>query len=115
MTEIYPESDSLFAAPSRQSQQEVAQIQSSWNNLVVSALSVASEIDPYYKSIPAGTVIRAIDAVGWSPNQNCDIRPRLLDKSTGEARLLDSGAQISATKRKPGDKLDTSVKHVLKQ
>ena len=64
--------------------------------LVVAALSVAKEVDPFQADLPEGTVIRAIDAVGWSKgHRNCDIRPRLVDKVTGEARLLDSGSQIS--------------------
>ena len=55
-------------------------------------------------------VIPTIEAVKmWTEGRNFDLRPRLVDSATGEARLLDSGAQISATKRRPGDKLDTSV------
>ena len=100
MTENHPESDSLFSATnSRQSQVEVAPIKQKWDDLVVSALSVAAEVNPYCPDLPAGTVIRAIDAVGWSVgHRNCDIRPRLVDKKSGEARLLDSGSQITVTR-----------------
>ena len=55
-------------------------------------------------------VVPTIEAVKmWNENRNVDLRPRLIDSSTGEARLLDSGAMISATKKRPEDKLDTSV------
>ena len=60
-----------------------------------------------------GTVIRAIDAVDWSIGRhNCDIRPRLIDKSTGISRLIDSGSQISVTQKLPGDSIDKSLKLV---
>ena len=59
--------------------------------------------------IPIGVVLPSISAVGWTPTQTVDIRPRLVDSSTGQARLLDSGAQISATQRKPEDKIDQSM------
>ena len=55
--------------------------------------------------------MRAIDAVNWS-SRDLDLRPRLLDKSTGELRLVDSGAQISAARRLPGDKEDDSIRLV---
>ena len=86
---------------------------SGWNQLVVSALELAAEVDPYQKDIPEGTVIRAVDALKWRPGQNqCDIRPRLLDKSTGVNRLVDTGSQISVTKKGPDDILDESIKLV---
>ena len=81
--------------------------------MVVSALELAAEVDPYQKDIPEGTVIRAVDALKWRPGQNqCDIRPRLLDKSTGINRLVDTGSQISVTKKGPDDILDESIKLV---
>ena len=56
-------------------------------------------------------MIPAIEAVNWNPFlHDCDVRPRLLDKSTGQFRLLDTGSQITAVKRTPEDKLDTSVR-----
>ena len=79
---------------------------------MISALEVASEINPYLEDVPVGTVIRAIDAVDWSLGRNCDIRPRLLDKSSGITRLIDSGSQISVAKKSPGDKIDNSIKLV---
>ena len=36
--------------------------------------------------------MQAVDAVDWSiGRRGCDIRPRLIDKSTGISRLIDSG------------------------
>ena len=68
---------------------------------------------PEVPDLPIGEVIPSVDAVGWSDKgYNVDIRPRLVDSSTGEARLLDSGAQLSATKKGPTDKLDESVRLV---
>ena len=49
------------------------------------------------ESLPIGSVIPAVEALHWSVGQNCDVRPRLLDKSTGTHRLLDTGSQISTT------------------
>ena len=62
------------------------------------------EVEP---DLPVGEIIPSVDAVGWLGRRNVDIRPRLVDKSSGEARLLDSGAQLSATmkKRHVGSKL----------
>ena len=53
-------------------------------------------------------MIPTLDAVGWSFKGNVDVRPRLVDKSTGQSRLIDSGAQITATVRGPEDKPDHS-------
>ena len=102
------ESDYLFPSSSaRLSQIEVA---AHWNQTVQAAIEVASTIDPYQSSLPEGTVIPAIDAVNWSLlGRNDDLRPRLLDKATGEARLIDSGAMISAAKKLPGDKKSESI------
>ena len=44
-----------------------------------------------------------------SEGRTIDLRPRLVDLSTGECRLLDSGAQISTVKKGPEDKIDTSI------
>ena len=86
---------------------------SSWNELVVAAISIAENVDPYKPNIPVDTVVRAVDALNWKPHQKgCDIRPRLFDKAAGVNRLLDSGSQISVTGRKPGDKVDNSFKLV---
>ena len=70
-------------------------------------------MNPFESDLPEGTVIRAVDAVDWSVGRhNCDIRPRLLDKSTGISRLVDSGSQISVTQKLPGDTIDKSLKLV---
>ena len=87
------------------------QFKSSWNELVVSALEVAANVNPYLPDMPEGSVIRAIDAMDWS-GRNCDIRPRLVDKSSGTSRLVDSGSQISVAKKGPNDKIDHSIKLV---
>ena len=91
------ESESLFkASVSRQSH---------FNEAVSAAIEVAAKIDPY-NFVPEGVVIPTLDAVNWSGN--VDIRPRLVEKS-GTERLIDSGAQISATVRLPSDKPDKRV------
>ena len=90
-----------------------SQIKNDWDRLVVSALAIAESVNPYQSDLPEGTILRAVDAVDWSVGQrNCDIRPRLLDKSTGTNRLVDSGSQITVTRKKPSDILDPSFKLV---
>ena len=84
--------------------------QNKWDELVISALSVAAEVNPYLSDVPDGTILRAVDAVDWSIGRNCDIRPRLVDKSSGVSRLIDSGSMITVTKKGPDDKLDNSVR-----
>ena len=76
-----------------------------WNLKVVAALEKASQIDPYKGDIPVGTVIPATQAVGWINGQSsCDVRPRLVDDSTGVERLIDTGSQVSTTVKSPTDK-----------
>ena len=88
------ESDTLFHSHS-QTEAEI-------NDITISGIEV-----PGYA---VGEVVPSIEAVKMlSAGRNIDLRPRLVDSSTGEPRLLDSGAQISATKRRPEDKLDTSM------
>ena len=109
------ESDYFLFNPAsvRQSQNQAEQNRASWDSLVVSAMTIASAVNPYEPDLPVGTVIPAVEAVNWSiGNRNCDIRPRLLDKSSGKARLLDSGSQISITSKGPDDKLDSSLRLV---
>ena len=90
-------SESLLHPGQVRCSQNISQIRSDWNRLVVSALSVASAVNPYESDLSEGTVIRAIDAVDWLVGRrNCDIRPRLIDKSSGTSRLVDSGSQITA-------------------
>ena len=69
----------------------------------------AIEIPRDLPDLPVGTVVPSIEAVDWPEHRNVDIRPRLIDSASGKERLLDSGAQISATKRTPEDKPDHSV------
>ena len=90
------ESDSLFQASTRQSL---------FNEAVQGAMELAAEVNPYSEILPEGVVIPTLDAVNWSC-RNVDIRPRLVDKSNGKERLVDSGAQITATVRLPEDKPD---------
>ena len=74
---------------------------------------MAAAINPYESDLPLGSVIPAVSALGWrSGFKNCDIRPRLFDKASGEHRLIDSGSMISVTKKQPGDKIDESIKLV---
>ena len=90
----------------RQSQSK----KSNWDRLVMSAMEVASAVNPYESDLPFGTVVPAISALDWSIGRhNCDLRPRLIDKSTGEARLVDSGSMITATKRLSDDKEDHAL------
>ena len=93
------ESESLFQASKPR--------QSLFNEAIQAAIEVAADVDPYQQILPEGVVIPALNAVGWS-NRNVDIRPRLVEAS-GRERLIDSGAQISATVRLPSDKPDQSV------
>ena len=81
--------------------------------MVVSALEVAGSVDPYQSDLPAGSILSAVEARDWAIGQrNCDIRPRLLDRSTGTSRLVDSGSQITVTRKGPGDKPDHTFKLV---
>ena len=89
----------------------MAGIRQKWHSLTLAAMSVASNINPYESDLQPGVVIPAVEAVDWNGRRNCDIRPRLLG-SNGQASLIDSGSMITATARKPEDKLDTSVKLV---
>ena len=82
-------------------------ITENWNYQVAAAIAQASAIDPYEADIPIGSIVPAAQAVGWvSGQRSCDIRPRLVDKSSGIARLLDSGSQVSTTMRGPDDVKD---------
>ena len=93
--------------------QNQSQIRSDWDKLIVSALSVAEQVDPFQNDLPEGTILRAVDALDHrNGHRNCDIRPRLLDKSSGISRLVDSGSQISVTRKGENDKLDDTFKLV---
>ena len=81
-----------------------------YDSMTLASLQIASEVDPFVTNLPVGVEIPTIDAVGWTKgHRSVDIRPRLVDRSTGQSRLLDSGAQLSATCRLPEDKEDHSV------
>ena len=68
-----------------------------------------SELQQVKKDVPVGTVISALEAKCWAVG-NCDIRPRLHDKAAGVDRLVDSGSQITVTKKGPNDKVDNSFR-----
>ena len=64
-------------------------------------------------ALPVGEVISAAEALGWNKSQQgVDIRPRLVDKATKVARLIDTGSMITATAKGPDDKVDESIKLV---
>ena len=74
-------------------------------------MTVASAVNPFEKDLPFGTVVPSVNVLDWQVGQqNCDLRPRLVDKSTGEARMIDTGSMITATKRLPGDQRDQNLK-----
>ena len=103
-----PESDFFVTANSRQSQ-----VKANWETQTLAAIEIASNVNPYETDLPEGSIIPAVSAMGWRTGvRNCDIRPRLLDKATGEHRLIDSGSMISVTKRKQGDELDSTMRIV---
>ena len=57
------------------------------NEVMVNTMRIESnEIKSQVEEIKLGEVIPAVEAVDWSVgNRNCDIRPRLVDKSSGKA------------------------------
>ena len=98
------ESEEFIEAFVRRSQ-KAAQVRFNSNPLKVAAMSfqvASSEVC----ELPLGSIIPAVEALNWSKKANCDIRPRLLDKSSGKFRLIDSGSQISVTVRGPEDKIE---------
>ena len=99
------ESD-LFKPAARQSHS--AGVRSNWNTKFMAAIEKAVLINPYKQDVPEGTLVPAVEAVNWSGTS--DIRPRLLDKSTGKFRLIDSGSMITAAIKLPDDKPDNSIR-----
>ena len=96
-----------------QSKQSLNSEKFQYDQMVLGAMEVASGVDPFLENLPIGVEVPTLSAVGWSKGKhNVDIRPRLVDKSTGIARLVDSGAQLSATTKQPGDQVDNSVRLV---
>ena len=109
------ESENYFCLPAaRQSHKQLAGLQRDWNTLTLAALETASLVDPFQSDLPLGSLVPAVEAQQWPVNghRGCDIRPRLLDKATGQSRLIDSGSMITATARGPNDKIDESIKLV---
>ena len=89
----------------------MAGIHKKWEDSLSSAMQIASLIDPYQSELPEGVVIPAVEAAKWPRgHRSCDIRPRLIDKATGVARLIDSGSMITAVAKGPGDKVDSTKK-----
>ena len=110
LDEEQDESDLIIPAEARRCQ--VSAIVA-WNQAVNSAIETAVKINPFQNNLPAGVVVPAVEAVDWTKGrQNCDIRPRLYDKASGQYRLVDSGSMITATARLPADKLDRTFKLV---
>ena len=80
--------------------------------IMMESVEVLPDI-PLEPDIPIGRVIPSIEAVDWhKKGLNVDIRPRLVDSSTGRVRLLDISAQLSAAMKGPEDVLDEAVKLV---
>ena len=115
---IFQESDQesslLFQEPILKQSQNFG-----WYDGTIASIQMAAAIEPepslnvYESDLPVGMIVPTVDAVGWSAGyRNVDVRPRLVDKATGQARLIDSGAQITATRKLPGDEIDNSVRLV---
>ena len=109
---LYPQIDTLEI---QTDQIILHQDQSPESELLFSDQAVPAQANPLsidslevHPDLPIGEVIPTLDAVDWV-NRHVDIRPRLVDSSTGEARLVDTGAQLSAAKKRPEDQVDMSV------
>ena len=81
---------------------------------VIAAMEIAANIDLEQgievSAAEQGIEVSAAEVRDWvSGHRNVDIHQRLVDKTSGQSRLKDSGAQISAAAKKPGDKIDNSV------
>ena len=110
-------SESDFLVPEEASRQSPFNERLQWvkeNYAKAQMCSMRVELDSTTSSrVPIGSIVSAVEAQNWSKFfQNCDIRPRLEDKSTGAFRLIDSGSQITATQKLPEDKLDPTIKLV---
>ena len=108
--ETKTESEEFIEAFVRRSQ-KAAQVRFNSNPFKVAAMMLPVESTEIC-DLPIGSVIPAVDALNWTRKANCDIRPRLLDKSSGITRLIDSGSQISVAVKGPEDKVDPSFKLV---
>ena len=99
---------SFPSSTSRLSQLKEAKF--NYDSMTLASIQIASQVDPFASSLPEWVEVPTIDAVGWTRgHRSVDIRPRLVDKSSGQSRLLDTGAQLSATCRGPEDKEDQSI------
>ena len=76
---------------------------------MTAAIETCSEVNPFLESKPLGTVVSSAEALDWDvKTRTCDIRPRLFDKANNCFRLVDTGSQISTTKKLPEDVLNTN-------
>ena len=92
--------------------QRLQWVKENFGRAQISTMAVELDTDSSSR-IPLGSIVSAVEATNWSKQvHNCDIRPRLLDKSTGTYRMIDSGSQITATQRRPDDKVDPTLKLV---
>ena len=118
---LYPEIDTLEIQPSFTFNQDENESDSLFfqaepfqaSSFKIESMEIEPEI-PIQPEIPIGEIIPSIEAVNWKDKgySQVDIRPRLVDSSSGEARLLDSGAQLSAAMKGPEDKVDNAVRLV---
>ena len=78
---------------------------------VQNAIEISQKIDAFQPNIEVGTKVENLDAINWNSEARfCDIRPRLFDKSANTFRLIDTGSQISTTKKLPGDEPDPNYR-----
>ena len=109
--QIEHETESDFYLNSEARWCQLSEVRSNWYNLSVAAMQIAAEVDPFEPNLPVGSVIPAVEAASWI-RKGADIRPRLKDSATGQFRLIDTGAQISATCKGPNDVIDNTIKLV---
>ena len=83
------ESEFLFTNQAVPSSNCTIESLESWSDYTIESLEVATESENLVPDIPLGEIIPTVEAVNWhKKGHNVDIRPRLVDSSTGEARLL---------------------------
>ena len=97
----------LEATSSRLSLDEVASATAELNQGSLKIAAACVDREPFI-----GRVIPSVGAVDWARSHDVDIRPRHVDSATGEVRLVDSGSQITVTKKKPDDKVDNNIRLV---
>ena len=80
----------------------------------VSNNAQSSKECPQVASASPPDELPAFQAVHWPEGlQNVDLRPHLWDAALQEFLLIDSGSQITATCKRPGDKIDNSVRLIV--